>query len=162
MMFMKVIHNLKPIYDKNSKVLILGSMPSVISRKNQFYYANKTNRFWKILEEIYHVKLENIQSKTNFLLENKIALWDVIKSCDIKGSSDSSIKNIKINDIDFILKKCNIKYIFCTGKKAFDLFNKNFKTNIPVIYLPSPSSANAKMTLEDLINIYKKIPEVLI
>lgn len=117
MMFMKVIHNLKPIYDKNSKVLILGSMPSVISRQNQFYYANKTNRFWKIFEEIYNIKLENIQSKTNFLLENKIALWDVIKSCDIKGSSDSSIKNIKINDIDFILKKCNIEYIFCTGKK---------------------------------------------
>lgn len=158
---MKVIHNLNPIYNQDSKVLILGSMPSVISRQNHFYYANKTNRFWKILEILFQVNLKNNNDKINFLLQHNIAMWDVIKSCDIKGSSDSSIKNIKVNDIHSILNKTNIQYIFCTGKKAYDLFLKYFNTNIPVIYLPSPSSANAKMTLEDLVKKYKKIPEVL-
>lgn len=156
-MSMKVIHNLKPIYNENSKILILGSMPSVISRKSEFYYANKTNRFWKILEILFSVHLESSKEKKEFLLQNKIALWDVIKSCDIKGSSDSSIKNIEVNDIPSLLKETNIVCIFCTGKKAYELLNKYFKLDVEVIYLPSPSSANASFTLEKLVNQYMVI-----
>lgn len=158
---MKVTHNLNPIYDQNSKVLILGSMPSTISREYHFYYANKSNRFWKIIETLFSVKLEDNQQKENFLIQNKIALWDVIKSCDIEGSSDSTIKNIVVNDIPMILNKSNIQCVFCTGKKAYELFKKYFKIDIEVIYLPSPSSANAVKSLEELIVDYKKIPEVL-
>ena len=96
---MKVYHTLKPIYNKNSKILILGSMPSVISRNKNFYYANRNNRFWNIMENLFLTKFNSNLEKRKFLLDNKIALWDVIKSCEIKGSSDNSIKNVNINDI---------------------------------------------------------------
>ena len=158
---MKVVHNLKPIYDKNSRILILGSMPSTVSRNSKFYYANKSNRFWKILELLFNEKFESEVDKKNFLIENNIALWDVIKSCDITGSSDSTIKNIAVNNINLILKSSKTKYIFCTGKKAYEIFNKFFNVNIDVIYLPSPSSANAKLSLNDLVSKYKKIIDSL-
>ena len=95
---MNVKHTLKPIYNKFSKVLILGSMPSIISRENNFYYAHKTNRFWPILSILFNTELKTISNKENFLLNNNIAIFDMIKECDINGSSDSSIKNIKINN----------------------------------------------------------------
>lgn len=158
---MNVKHTLKPIYDKNSKILILGSIPSIVSRNNNFYYANKSNRFWKIIEALFNTKLQNNLEKETFLLTNHIALWDVIESCDITNSSDASIKNIKVNNIPKLLKESNIEYIFCTGKKAFNIFNKHFKLNIPIIYLPSPSSANASMSLDKLICEYQKIKETL-
>lgn len=158
---MKVTHNLKPIYDNNSKILILGSMPSVVSRETNFYYANKSNRFWKILSILFCKKLDNNEDKKKFLLENNIALWDVIKSCDIKGSSDTSIKNVVVNDIESILKNSNIKVIACTGLKAYQLFNKYFDVNLEVVYLPSPSSANAKLSLDNLVNEYKIIKDYL-
>ncbi len=158
---MRVLHTLKPIFDENSKILILGSLPSVISREKNFYYANPTNRFWMILENIFNVKLNTPEEKEKFLLKNNIALWDVIKSCDIKGSSDSFIKDVKVNNIKEIIKNSKIKYIFCTGKTSYNLFNKYIKVNIPVSYLPSPSSANAKMKLNDLINEYKVIKKYL-
>ena len=93
---MKVKHTLSPIYNKNSEILILGSMPSKLSREKNFYYANKQNRFWKIMEELYNINFSSNNDKMEFLLKNKIALWDVFKEVDIKGSSDSSIKNAKI------------------------------------------------------------------
>ena len=158
---MKVKHNIKPIYNKNSKVLILGSMPSIISRKNNFYYANPANRFWQVIETVFNIKLNNNDEKTAFLLKNKIALWDVIGSCDIDSSSDSSIKNVEVNNIYKLLAESQIKYIFCTGKTSFNIFKKHFKTDIPVIYLSSTSGANAQKSLLDLINEYKNIKEVL-
>ena len=91
---MKVKHTLKPIYNEQSKVLILGSMPSIISRENNFYYAHKTNRFWKILSILFNTKLKTNTDKENFLLNNNIAIFDMIEECDITGSSDSSVKNI--------------------------------------------------------------------
>lgn len=154
---MKVYHELKPIYNKNSKILILGSMPSKISRDNNFYYANKTNRFWPVMSILFNKNLNTNLEKKQFLIENNIALWDVIASCDINGSSDSSIKNIKVNNINKILKETEIKYIFCTGLKAYTIFKKHFKIDIPVIYLPSPSSANASLNINDLIKIYNVI-----
>lgn len=154
-----LIHPLKPIYNKYSKILILGSFPSSTSRKNNFYYAHKSNRFWKIFEVLFNINLKSNLQKKKFLLNNNIALWDVLHSCDIKNSRDSSIKNPIPNDIKTIINKSNIKYIFITGKTAYNLYNKYFKNdvNIKAVYLPSPSSANAKYTLDNLVKIYKKI-----
>ena len=154
---MQVYHELPPIYDESSKVLILGSMPSQKSREVGFYYAHKTNRFWHILEKLFYVNLNTIEEKKKFLLDNHIALWDVFAFCEINASSDASIKNYQLNDIDMILKHANIKAIFCTGKKSYDTLIKNFKTNMPIIYLPSPSSANAAFSLETLVTKYKII-----
>ena len=154
---MQVYHELPPIYDEYSKVLILGSMPSQKSREVGFYYAHKTNRFWHILEKLFHVNLNTIEEKKKLLLDNHIALWDVFAFCEINASSDASIKNYQLNDIDMILKHANIKAIFCTGKKSYDSLIKNFKTNMPIIYLPSPSSANAAFSLETLVTKYKII-----
>lgn len=156
---MKVKHTLSPIYNKNSEILILGSMPSKLSRKKNFYYANKQNRFWKIMEELYNINFSSNNDKMEFLLKNKIALWDVFKEVDIKGSSDSSIKNAKINNLNIIFETANIKKIFCTGKKAYDFLIKNSNIKLPIIYLPSPSSANANYKLNDLIEIYAQIKE---
>lgn len=158
---MKVTHTLEPIYDQNSKILILGSMPSVISRKENFYYANKTNRFWAILEHLFDTSLKTNEEKKEFLIKQKIALWDVIKECDIISSKDSSIKNVMINDIESILKNSSIQCIFCTGKTAYHLFLKYIKVEIDVIYLPSPSSANAASSLETLQKQYQIIKKYL-
>ena len=134
-------------------------MPSVISRNQGFYYANKNNRFWSILESLFKVKLNSNEEKEKFLLNNNIALWDVIKTCDITGSSDSSIKNVKVNDISKIIKDSEIETIFVTGKTALNNYNKYLKDKLKkdAIYLPSPSSANASFSLEKLIQEYKII-----
>jgi hypoxanthine-DNA glycosylase len=158
---MHVTHPLKPIWNKASEILILGSMPSIKSREQHFYYANPVNRFWKILENLFDVKLKETEEKEDFLINNHIALWDVIKSCDISSSSDASIKNIKLNDIDYIIKNSSIKVIFCTGKKSYNTLIKNYKTQLHIIYLSSPSSANASKNINDLINEYKIILEYL-
>ena len=92
-------HNIKPVYNKESKVLILGSFPSVKSREAEFFYHHPQNRFWKIFENLYDVRLDSIENKKLFLLEHNIAIWDVIESCEIQGSSDSSIKKVKTNNI---------------------------------------------------------------
>ena len=158
---MQVYHELSPIYDVDSKVLILGSMPSVKSREVGFYYAHKTNRFWFILEKLFNVNLNTIDEKKKFLLDKHIALWDIFEFCEIDASSDASIKNYKLNDINIILKHAKIKAIFCTGKKSYDTLMKNFKTDIPVIYLSSPSSANAAFSLETLVAKYQVILDYL-
>lgn len=158
---MKAIHNINPIYNENSQVLILGSMPSILSRKAQFFYVHSQNRFWKIMEILFNIALATNEDKEIFLLQNNIALWDVISSCEIKGSSDSSIKNIQINDLDKIINLGTIKAIFCTGKTSYKMFNKYFHYDLPVICLPSPSSANAKYKIEDLVNAYQVIFEYL-
>lgn len=158
---MKVTHPLAPIYNQDSKILILGSMPSVVSRKENFYYANKSNRFWTIFENLFDTSLKTNQEKKEFLLKQKIALWDVIKECDIISSKDSSIKNVIANDIEGILKNSSIQHIFCTGKTAYQLFLKYVKSDIDVIYLPSPSSANAAFSLEMLQKHYQIIKKYL-
>ena len=154
----KVIHPLDAIYDEHSRVLILGSFPSVISRQNKMYYANKTNRFWAVMEALFN---EEITNHEVFCHKRHIAMWDVIHSCTIEGSSDSSIKNVKTNDIAGLVHKTNIQLIVTTGKKAAVLYNQYIHLDIPHISLPSTSAANAKMRLEQLINEYQKIKEVL-
>ena len=150
-------HPFEPIYDKNSKILILGSFPSVVSRKQSFYYSNKNNRFWKIMPLLFNEKIgDSINERTEFLLRHHIALWDVIESCDINGSSDSSINNVKVNDIKGLLDKTDISTIFTTGKKAHELYIKYVYPQLGIedINLPSTSSANARMKLDELVSTY--------
>lgn len=154
----KIIHPLKPIYNESSKVLILGSFPSQISRKEMMYYANPTNRFWKVMEVLFK---ETILDKEEFLLRKRIALWDVVASCKINGSSDASISDVEVNDIASLIKDTNITTIFTTGKKASDLFQKFIHIDINHIALPSTSSANAKMSIDDLVQYYKIVKECL-
>lgn len=158
---MHVNHTLKPIYDKNSKVLILGSIPSVKSREIGFYYSHPKNRFWVTLERVYNEKIGNtIQEKIMFLKEHYIALFDVLKSCDISSSSDSSIKQPVFNDLIPIIKGSNIKVIFTTGRKAYQLYQKYCypKTKIEAIYLPSTSPANCPNGIDKkLENAYIKV-----
>lgn len=151
---MKIKHSLKPIYDNNSKVLILGTMPSAKSREKNFYYAHPKNRFWTTLSKIYNEEVgESNEEKILFLMKHHIALFDVLKSCEITGSSDSSIKNPIPNDLTKILKNSNITTIFTTGKKAYNLYQKYCypKTKINAIYLPSPSPANCPRNIEEKI-----------
>lgn len=153
---MLVNHELKSIYDNESRILILGSLPSIKSRSEGFYYAHPQNRFWKILSTIYHVSFKSNDDKIKFLHEYHIALWDTISSCEITGSSDSSIKNIKVNDINELLGQTKITKIYCTGKLSYKIYNKYIypQTNILASYLSSPSPANAQKSLTDLIKEY--------
>ena len=155
-----MIHPIEPIYNKKSEILILGSFPSVKSREEGFFYGHPQNRFWKVTSAVFGESTPHtIQEKRKFLLRNKIAVWDVIHSCEITGSSDSSIKNVVVNDLTEILNGSNIKHIFVNGKKAFSLYNKYTKpeTKIEAICLPSTSPANVAWNLEKLIEEWKII-----
>lgn len=154
-----IIHPIPPVYNSESKILILGSFPSVKSREVGFFYGHKQNRFWRVLAEIFEETLpETISEKKSFLLKNKIALWDVIASCDIEGSSDSSIKNVTVNDLNVILNNSKVDKIFTNGKKSNALYNKFTypKTGIKAICLPSTSPANAAWSFERLTNEWRK------
>lgn len=144
---MQIKHTLDPIYDKNSKVLILGSIPSIKSREKGFYYAHPQNRFWKTLSQVYEEEIgQTKEEKITFLKKHNIALFDVLQSCDISASSDNSIKNPIPNDLTPILKNSNIKTILTTGLKAYSLYQKYCypKTKIKAHLLPSTSPANCK------------------
>ena len=152
-----VKHTLSPIYDKNSKVLILGTMPSPKSREVGFYYGHPQNRFWKVLADIFNEEsLTRVEDKITFLHQHQLALWDVLQSCEILGADDSSIKNPIPNDFTFLLQEANIKAIFTTGKKATDLYMKYCypDTHVEAVKLPSTSPANAAFSLEKLIGIW--------
>jgi len=152
----RVIHPLSVVVDEKSRVLILGSFPSVISRKKNFYYANPNNRFWKIMEILFKEKIDDYEA---FCHRHHIALWDVIKSCEIKGSSDNSITNVEVNDINSLINKYNISVIITNGKKSEELYNKYIHNNCLMINLPSTSSANVRYHLDDLVDKYKIILE---
>ena len=155
---MKVEHTFKPIYSKDSKILILGSIPSVVSREDNFYYAHPKNRFWKIISKIYNEKIPTTkEEKTKLILNNNLAIYDVIKSCDIEGSADSSIKNVKLNNLDLLIQKSKIEKIIFNGNKAYELYNKyetNKFSNTKV--LPSTSPANARYSFEKLYKMWFK------
>ena len=152
-------HNIEPIYDANSKILILGSFPSVRSREQQFYYAHAQNRFWKVISAVFGCAVpQTVDEKRAFLLQNGIALWDCIKRCDISGSSDASIKNAEANDIGIILQSSDIKAIFTNGKTAYNIYNRLILPKIgrKAICLPSTSPANAAYSPERLITEWRK------
>ena len=147
-------HTFAPVYDADSLVLILGTLPSVKSRENHFYYGHKQNRFWKVMEAIFR---EEIKDRKDFCHRHHVALWDVIASCSIQGSSDASITDVKVNDIACLLAKTRVHVIFTTGLKAYQLFDKYIRVNVPVIPLPSTSGANAHMSLAELTEKYRII-----
>ena len=152
-----ICHTFKPVYDNNSKILILGSLPSVKSREQGFYYGHPQNRFWRVLAAVLRCQVPvTIDEKKEMLLEHHIALWDVIESCDIIGSSDSSIKNVVPADIGAVLSKTRIGRIFANGKKAESLYRKYIfpKTKAEITALPSTSPANAAFSPEMLAKLW--------
>ncbi|MCH5257199.1 MAG: DNA-deoxyinosine glycosylase [Lachnospiraceae bacterium] len=155
-------HNIPPLYDKDSKILILGSFPSVKSREGQFFYHHPQNRYWKVMAAVFSCPVpETIEDKKKMILSNHIAMWDVIASCDITGSSDSSIKNVVPNDIGRLLSETSIEKIYTNGGMAHKNYQKYIKnsTGVEDIQLPSTSPANAAWSLEKLITVWEQIRE---
>ncbi|WP_300079737.1 DNA-deoxyinosine glycosylase [uncultured Thomasclavelia sp.] len=151
---MKEYHLIEPIYDKDSKILILGSFPSVKSREANFFYHHPQNRFWRVLAAVYQDTVpEEIADKKAFLKRHQIALWDVIASCNIKGSSDSSISDVEVNDLNMIITNSSVKHIYTNGNLADKLYHRYFDTiiDLPVTKLPSTSPANAAYSLDKLL-----------
>ncbi len=153
--------SIPPFINEESKILILGSLPSIKSREDGFFYAHPQNRFFKTIAGVFdEAEPKTIEERKMFLLKHYIALYDVIYECDICGSSDSSIKNVKPINLAVILKHFpNIKRIFTTGKKAKELYDKYLlpQVEIEAISLPSSSAANATTTLTELVEEYRKI-----
>ena len=157
-MTQKIQHPFEPICDKSSRILILGSFPSVKSREQSFYYGHPRNRFWSVLSGIYGEKTPlSVDERKAFLKEHGIALFDVIQSCEIVGSSDSSIKNALPNDIRSLVDGTSIEKIITNGRLAHKLYEKHIAENvaIPEVCLPSTSPANAAFSLERLIEEWK-------
>lgn len=149
-----VEHPFDPVWDCESKILILGSFPSVKSREQMFFYGHPRNRFWMVISTLLGIETPvTTEEKRAMLLNNRIALWDVISSCDIYGSSDSSIKNAVPNDIGFIIKNSKIERIFTNGATADKLYKKYIlpATGIEAMRLPSTSPANAAKSVDELV-----------
>ncbi len=154
------IHPFDPIYDENSRILILGTFPSVRSREVQFYYGHPRNRFWKTLAALLQADFpQTVEEKIRFLKTHHIALWDTCAACDIDGSADATIRRTIPNDIRPILKTADIRAIFCGGKTAGGLYEKHIfpQTGIPAVVLPSTSPANAAYTEDMLIDAWSAI-----
>lgn len=157
-----VMHPIAPIYDKNSTILILGSFPSVKSREEGFFYGHKQNRFWKVVSRVFEEEEpKTIEEKKALLLRNHIAVWDVIAGCDIEGSSDSTIKNVRPNDLSAILDNAQIKAIYVNGKTAEKYYKKYIEKSInrKAVCLPSTSPANAAWSIEKLLDTWRCIKE---
>lgn len=156
------MHEIEPVFDEHSKIMILGSFPSVKSREGKFFYHHPQNRFWKVLAGILECEVpETVEEKKQMLLKNGIAVWDVIASCEIEGSSDSSIKNVIPNDLTKILTCADIRQIYTNGATASKLYKKYClgKTHMEDIKLPSTSPANAAYSLKRLLEEWKIIHE---
>lgn len=152
-------HNIPPLYDKNSKILILGSFPSVKSREGQFFYHHPQNRYWKVMAAVFDCKIPvTIEEKKAMILSHQTAMWDVISSCEISGSSDSSIRNVIPNDIGKLLQETEIEKIYTNGGTAHKYYQKYIRKQIgwDDIMLPSTSPANAAWSLERLIAEWKE------
>ena len=156
-----VRHEFEPIFNEKSRILILGTLPSVKSREQNFYYGHPQNRFWKVLARICETEKvpESIEEKKIILLEHQIAVWDVIAECDIIGSSDSSIKNVVPTDLNIILKNAPIQQIYGNGGKAYSLYQKYSYPKIQreMVKLPSTSPANAAWQIERLTESWRQI-----
>lgn len=161
---MRVEHEFGPFFDKSSKVLILGTIPSPKSREQAFYYGHPRNRFWAVLARLFNEETpESVEERKAFLTEHNIALWDVLDSCEIKGAEDASIRNPIPNDMNVILKKADINCIFTTGNKATSLYKKFCLPDceVPAIGLPSTSPANCAKSLDSLVEDYRIILEYI-
>lgn len=157
MEYTHITHPFEPVFDENSRILILGTLPSVASRENDFYYGHRQNRFWRVIATLTGEAVpQTIEEKKALLLRQGIALWDVIASCDIRGSSDSSIRNAQPTDLQRILSAAPIRRIYANGTTAAKLYTKYQQpaTGIPITPLPSTSPANAAWTLERLCDAW--------
>lgn len=155
-----IIHPIKPTYNADSRILILGSFPSVKSREMMYFYGHPQNRFWKVAAALYKEDVpETVPERHDFLIRNRIACWDSIRQCTITGSSDSSIKDVIPNDLSPILESAPIEQIFCNGKKSWDMYHKYIEplTGRKAVALPSTSPANAAWSLEKLIEAWAVI-----
>lgn len=156
----QVTHTFEPVYNKDSRILILGSFPSVKSREAGFYYYHPQNRFWKVISTLVGEETpDTIERKKRLLLDNHIAVWDVIASCDIIGSSDSSIRNVVPVDVERITKTAKLQKIYANGATAAKLYQKYLYpiTGKEVITLPSTSPANAAFSLDRLCQIWERV-----
>ena len=155
-----IIHPFPPAYDGNSRVLILGSFPSVKSREQRFFYGHPQNRFWKVLAAVFGCAVpQTVEEKKQMLLANGVALWDVIASCEITGSSNASIRNAVPNDLTEIFTAADIRAVYCNGAASYNLYQKYLLpvTGREATKLPSTSPANAAWTLEKLIDAWSVI-----
>ena len=162
MEYQSLKHTFEPVFDENSKILILGSFPSVKSRENHFFYGHPQNRFWKVMANVLEWEVPvTIEEKKEMLLKNHVAVWDVIASCSIQGSSDTSIKDVVVNDFSKILNNSRVERIYVNGGKAYELYHKYAEkvTGIQVVKLPSTSPANAAWSLEKLTKVWKETIE---
>lgn len=158
--YTRISHGFEPVCDEHSRILILGSFPSVKSRENSFYYGHPQNRFWKLMAHLLKEPIpETIPQKQAMLLTHGIAIWDVVAACDIKGSSDSSIRNVIPADINQILRTANIETIITNGETAYKLYRKYCEPNTrrEAIKCPSTSPANAAFTLDRLIEAWGEV-----
>ena len=156
---MNKVFGFEPVYNKDSKLLILGSFPSVKSRKVDFYYGNRQNRFWKTVCSFFGEDIpETREDKIDFLLSHNIALWDIVTECEIEGSKDSTIKNFKIAGLEKVLQNSKISFIILNGSTAFEIFKKNYG-NIDINYekLPSTSPANPTFKSEVWFDTLRRI-----
>ena len=155
-------HPFPPITYKDSKTLILGSFPSIDSFENSFYYAHKRNQFWKLLSELSHYPINNRDQKMWLLKQTKIALWDMVKSCSRDNSLDSSLEDIEVNSLaEFLEEHPTIEKVAFTGRLAERLFKMHFDyLEIETLYLPSPSSAYAKMSFKEKLKKYRELLEM--
>lgn len=156
----RIQHPFGPLYNDSSRVLILGSFPSVKSREQAFFYGHPQNRFWKVIAALFGLEVpQSIDEKKSLILSNGLALWDSIGSCEIIGSSDASIRNAEPNDLRIITDNCDIRSIYCNGKKSLEVYMKYIE---PVLgrsaeALPSTSPANAAWNLERLVEAWSVI-----
>lgn len=160
----RIEHPIPPLYSKDSRILILGSFPSVKSREGEFFYHHPQNRFWRVLAEVCREQPPTtIEDKKELLLRHWIAVWDVIQSCEITGSSDSSIKNVIPNDLSYVLEHAPIRQIFVNGNTAYKLYQKYIypKCGKTAIKLPSTSPANAACKYEELLEQWLQIREYI-
>ena len=156
----RILHPFGPLFCEDSRVLILGSFPSVKSRAQNFFYGHPQNRFWKVIAALYDEPVPaGIEEKKRIILDNGLALWDSIASCEITGSSDSSIRNARANDLSVILDHCNIERIYCNGRKSHELYRRYIEpvTGREAICLPSTSPANAQWSLDRLTEAWSVI-----
>ena len=163
MEYQSLKHTFDPVFDAESKILILGSFPSVKSRENNFFYGHPQNRFWKVMANVLDWNVPTtIEEKREMLLNNYVAVWDVIASCSIVGSSDTSIKDVVVNDFSRILENSKVERIYVNGGKAYELYHKYAEkvTGIQAVKLPSTSPANAAWSLEKLTKTWKEIIQI--
>ncbi len=155
-----VVHEIEPVFDERSRVLVLGTIPSPKSREAGFFYGNPRNRFWQVLATLFDEPLaQSIDERRDLLLRHRIALWDVLASCEIDGASDASIRNAQPNDLSRIFRAADIRAVFATGAKAAKLYERFCAStyDIPCTALPSTSPANARASLDDLVEAYRAL-----